>query len=293
MTRPVENTPPISDSEIHRDPPDFAPDEVLARIQHNFRWPKPNDEAVASALRAIQKVAVHATAEEYGNGAHASASPGCPKCGESNSSSNRFCGYCGNLSQTRGSRPPSSANGEQHMYHHHYHHHFFESEHDDNGGGKVQGRTTSSRGGEKPEQAAADVLRLVRDWGLHCNSKRLDELVALYSPEAIVLRPDAAPARGLPAIREMFKAALDAGLGDVELDASDMGMLGAIACLTGPSRMLVTMSGGKRQERSGKYLIVARCENGNWKILADIWSLDSVVERPIAAIVTKPERKVS
>jgi len=295
MNEPVENPFPISDSEAQSD---FAVDEVLARIQHDFRWPKPNDEAIASALRSIQKVAIHAAAEEHGSGERSAAGTGCPKCGEWNSPSNRFCGYCGTSLQHGGSRrPPSSANGGHHVHHHHYHHHFFETSgagKREQKNGKIQ-ENTSSFASENAEQAAADVQSLVRDWVLHCNSKRIDELVVLYSPEAIVLRPDAAPARGLAEVRQIFNAAFDAGLSDVELDGSDTGILGAIACLTGRCRMLLA-PGGSSREQTGRYLIVARRESGKWKILADSWILDSISTQPAAKaspIPSKPQRKVS
>ena len=294
MSKLVENTFPTSEPEARSD---FAVDEVLARIQHDFRWPKPNDEAIASALRAIQKVAVHAAVEEHGNAERAVA-PGCPKCGELNSASNRFCGYCGTLLQNSGSRRPlSSANGGQHVYHHHYHHHFFESNSDgtrEEKNGKVQD-VPSLFGSENTEQAVVDVQNLIKDWVLHFNSKCADELVALYSQEAIVLRPDVAPARGIAAVRQIFKAAFDSGLSDVELDGSDTGILGAIACLTGRCQMLRPLA-GKSGEQTGRYLIVARRESGKWKILADSWTLDSMPTEPAVKappLASHSQRKVS
>jgi ketosteroid isomerase-like protein len=99
--------------------------------------------------------------------------------------------------------------------------------------------------------------------------------LTLYSSDAIVLRANLAPAHGRTAIRQLLQAALQAGLGDVELEPADAGVLGDIACLTGKSRMLVPTAPGKRHEETGKFLIVARRESGDWKILADSWCIDS------------------
>lgn len=295
----MENDSPVSGPlEIPHDPHDFAAEEILARIKHDFRWPKPNDEAIASALQSIQRIAVHATGEEDGNGTHAGV--GCSKCGELNTGSNRFCGYCGTLLPKTERRPMSSSNGGKHIYHHHYHYHVFENS--PAGGNQDKASFSGEEGASSPvhaesaEQAVADVQKLVRDWTLFCNSRRIDQLAALYSSEAIVLRPDAAPVRGLAAIRQLIEKALNTGLGDVELDGSDTGVLGAIACLTGRSRMFVSAGAGKRQEQTGKYLIVARRESGVWKILADSWSLDSLREEPVAKlspVTTKAQRKIS
>jgi ketosteroid isomerase-like protein len=73
----------------------------------------------------------------------------------------------------------------------------------------------------------------------------------------------------------------------VELDPADAGVVGDIACLTGKSRMLVPTAPGKRHEETGKFLIVARRESGDWKILADSWCIDSLPKPtvpPVAAV---------
>lgn len=232
----------------------------------------------------------------------------CPKCRAGNSAANRFCGSCGtslarrtkpvaqvpadtlhreqaNREQPTGEQPRRGDSAEQHIHHHH--HHYFPSS---------TGSPTGGSAGKPPAfdsanatltgelaapkltgiaAAEAAVQKLMINWTLYCNSKRVDDLLSLYSPDAIVLRANVAPAHGHPAIRELLKAALEAGLGDVELEPADAGVLGDIACLTGTSRMLVPTSPGKRREETGKFLIVARRESGVWKILADSWSIDA------------------
>jgi uncharacterized protein (TIGR02246 family) len=233
----------------------------------------------------------------------------CPKCGAGNSGANRFCGSCGaSLARrtkpaahapadaplrepthrektfrqptTREQQPGGGSAHEQHIHHHH--HHYFPG----STGGPAEkppafDPASATLTGELAAPkltgtaaAEAAVQKLMSDWTLCCNSKRLDDLLSLYSPDAIVLRANVAPAHGHPAIRELLKAALEAGLGDVELDPADAGVLGDIACLTGTSRMLVPTAPGKRHEETGKFLIVARRESAAWKILADSWCID-------------------
>jgi ketosteroid isomerase-like protein len=134
------------------------------------------------------------------------------------------------------------------------------------------------------------LRKLVEDWAVYCNSRRLEDLVALYSRDAIVLRPNTAPARGSAAIRQLLSEALGAGLGDVELNVADTGVLAEIACLTGRCRMLAPVAAGKRQEQTGKYLLVARRERGEWKILADAWSIDSAHQELSQKIAPAPVR---
>jgi len=73
------------------------------------------------------------------------------------------------------------------------------------------------------------------------------------------------------------------------LNVADIGVLGEIACLTGHCRMLAPAA-GKPQEQTGKYLMVARRENGKWKILADAWSMDSAHEELSQKIAPAPSR---
>jgi uncharacterized protein (TIGR02246 family) len=241
----------------------------------------------------------------------------CPKCGAGNSGSNRFCGSCGTAlarrtkpattqapadaplsekrireqtsrAQTSPQRtslepPPRGDSAREQHIHHHHHHYFPESVVKPS----LANEANATLSGELAEPqltpiAAAEtaIQKLVRDWTLRCNSNRLDDLLALYSPDAIVLRSNVAPAHGLAAIRELLQAALQAGLGDVELQSADAGILGDIACLTGTSRMLVPTVPGKRHEETGKFLMVARRENGAWKILADSWCIDALPKAP-------------
>src|SRR5262249_32287349 len=129
-----------------------------------------------------------------------------------------------------------------------------------------------------PDAQAEDadtIQKLVQKWSRCFNSKRMDELTELYSSDAIVLRPNAASAHGKQAVRQLLEAALDVGLGGVQFDFAEIGMVGNFACVTGRSRMLVPTAPAKREEETGKYLIVVRRENGQWKIVADSWCMDA------------------
>src|SRR5690349_10247464 len=239
-------------------------------MKHDFRRPKPSEEAVASALQAIQKLASDVAVEHVPATRAREEGENCPKCGASNSSLNRFCGYCGTemgrgekrqpVTETR--QTPVSAES-QHFHHHHYHHHYLpESAQKKEATDFQMDETPGVPPSEGAEDSQAAIQKLVRNWSVYCNSKRLDDLMTLYSSDAIVLRPNVAPAHGVAAIRQLLQTALDSGLGDVQLDCADIGVVGAFACLTGRSKMLVPVATAKRNEETGKYLIVARKEGG-------------------------------
>ena len=300
----VEPNPPGSTPDLPEPEelvPDPAVDEFFVKINHDFRRPKPNEQAVASALNAIQRLGFEGRLEL--TGMNEDSGEACQKCGASNSGVNRFCGYCGALLD-RSEKPAgtskrsqtSTADG-QHIYHHHYHHHYLDSSLGEENPELESKEAVAAKTPAPPAPSAPPTgnvesafRQLVEDWTVYCNSRRLEDLVALYSADAIVLRPNVAPARGSVAIRQFLRATLDAGLGDVELKGADTGVLGEIACLTGRCRMLAPVATGKRQEQTGKYLIVARREKGEWKILADAWSLDSSREELAQKIAVVPSR---
>jgi uncharacterized protein (TIGR02246 family) len=279
--------------------PNSAAEEFFGRMKHDFRRPKPSDEAIASALQAIQKLTGEVISEQSVGSPVRSGAEKCPKCGAENTAMNRFCGYCGTLmertdkaqAKPEGSRVQTGSEG-QHHYHHHYHHHYF-SESEKAGARKApeiqwssQPAGSESEGLVTDETEAEDasaIQKLVQAWSRCFNSKRLDELIELYSADSIVLRPNSTSAHGKDEVRQLFETALEAGLGDVQLDCADIGIVGDFACLTGRSKMLAPTALARRHEESGKYLIVVRREGGQWKIVADSWCMDTPKAPPASA----------
>ncbi len=124
-------------------------------------------------------------------------------------------------------------------------------------------------------RAEAAVRRIAHEWVLASNTKHLDDLLDLYSADALVLRSNASPIRGAAAVREFFFGALDAGLGEVELEPLRVEVVGDMAYEAGRCKALVPSATGKRREERGKYLwVCSRQANGEWKLSADCWSSD-------------------
>src|SRR5215468_12754476 len=98
-------------------------------MKRDFRRPKPSEEAVASALQAIQKLTGEFPVEHSFKTSSQITEEKCPKCGAENSANNRFCGYCGTLMHRPEEQVPEKTSDAglpgKHVYHHHYHHHIF------------------------------------------------------------------------------------------------------------------------------------------------------------------------
>jgi len=207
-------------------------------------------------------------------------------------------------------RPPTvrPTGHETHHYHHHYHHHYFpgtqEGMYPRAGGDMV--RETGREDKVRPaaalrgdmSRAEAAVRRITHEWVLACNTKHLDDLLDLYVSDPMVLRSNYPAIRGAAAVREFFFGALDAGLGEVEVDPLRVDVVGDFAYEAGRFSALIPGSTGKRREERGKYLwVFARQSNGEWKIAADCWSSDltlTTLESDVpasAAVKTAPPRK--
>jgi ketosteroid isomerase-like protein len=239
-------------------PADASVDEFFTRLQEDMRRPDLSQEAISAAYHAIQKLALESDAEEV---VEATGQPDSEPA----------------------AHPPGA-----HYYHHHYHHHYFPTSNGVSPAPGMEVRPTAHAaarrdagkgravpGGSSLSRAEAAVRRMTQDWAQACNTKQLDDLVELYTPDALLLRPNLPPVRGTVAIREFFFAALDAGLGEAELDPLRVEMFGDIAYEAGRCKTLVPIVVGKRREERGKYLIIfARQPAGDWKILSDCWSSD-------------------
>jgi ketosteroid isomerase-like protein len=262
-------------------------DEFFQRLPANFRWPKPNAEAVAAAVEAIQRLSGAAAAQDLAiDGKADEPDIACSACGGSLPAGARFCVWCGIPNQSATGDDPTEfrASVAQHHFHHHYHHlvpgQGAASATASTEGGTVapRGRPPGSPGTSTGGRAEAGARKVVLDWAHACNTKHIDDLLELYSADATLIRSSVAPVRSLPAIREFLVSLLEAGLGDVEMESLRLELLGDIALDIGRCKMLVPVAMGKRREERGKYMVVlVRQPAGTWKILADCWAADVAV----------------
>jgi uncharacterized protein (TIGR02246 family) len=301
-TGPPGNASPGSENEFISNP---SADEFFRRLQSDVRRPQPSESAVSAAFQAMQRVAAEASGdagmEGLRLGSQGGATVTCEVCGHQNRTGNQFCGMCGLPLGGESAAPsgeplppsPTGALGTKaqfegtHHYHHHYHHHSFSPSAEwpvasagaasraSETGSKDTAKLRASATGQVMSRNEIAVRKVTHDWAAACNTKQLDDLVSTYATDALVLRPNHAAVRGSAAIREFFFAVLDAGLGEVELEALRVDVFGDVAYEAGRCKMLVPYVVGKRREERGKYLtVLARQSNGEWRIVADCWSTD-------------------
>jgi uncharacterized protein (TIGR02246 family) len=168
--------------------------EIYQRLYPEMRRPKPNQEAIAAALQAMQRLTMKMdseTAVEESTSESLGASTACPSCGHHNREGNKFCGMCGlsvetapdessaRDSSTPGApalelpdfakgvvQTPSPAHQAEDEVHppvpapagaHHYHHHY----HHHYFQGGVEGVSTAPRTIAPESSREADRMRMV------------------------------------------------------------------------------------------------------------------------------------
>ncbi|HEY6764187.1 MAG TPA: DUF4440 domain-containing protein [Candidatus Sulfotelmatobacter sp.] len=305
--------------------------DELYDLLPELRPPKLSPEAIAAAMKAMEIDPVEMdSGRGKGLGSETVTTDACPTCGHHNRRGNKFCAMCGaaigdKTAQNKAVTPESLPSGVlnanviasssvaeltettngAHHYHHHYHHHFFPGGPDAGSGrpaGSVSRDPDKLRGspvlkGEMSRGEAA-VRRVTQEWVLACNTKHLDDLLDLYAADALVLRSNIPNVRGASAIREFFFNALDSGLGEVEIEPLRVEVVGGIAYEAGRCKALVSGgAAGKRREERGKYLwVLAKQDDGDWKLAADCWSSDLTLPveteiSPVAGPKPVPPRK--
>jgi len=272
-------------------------EEFFSRFHEQMSHAQPGEAPLATALHALRELSLESDAEESVERAEI---PGvtaiglvCSACGARNREGHHFCSGCGvPLESAR----ETGAKTGQHFYHHHYHHHYVSADAAFPPSSSFEARAphaasahavspkdfarSRAAAGGSMSRAEIAVRKVTQEWTLACNTKQIDDLMDLYSSDALLLRPNVPPVRSAASIREFFAGVLGAGLGEVEMDAVRVEIFGDTAYEAGRGKMLVPTLAGKRREERGKYLLfLVKQAEGNWKILADCWSNDLGVDK--------------
>ena len=106
------------------------------------------------------------------------------------------------------------------------------------------------------------------------NSGRVNDVLPLYAPDAIVLAPNAPPMVGHDAIRQFWGAAANMKMSGVTLTTDQVEVHGDVAIETGSYTMTLTPPGASAPMNDrGKYMVVwKRQGDGSWKIYRDMFN---------------------
>jgi ketosteroid isomerase-like protein len=146
-----------------------------------------------------------------------------------------------------------------------------------------QGRTRGDeRGANSPDAKAKPAAPTVTDdlaklrglWAQELHDKQLDQIIALYAPDAAFLAPSGGRFTGQAEIRGLFKTIMDTVTSNLTLHSMVTESSGDLAYDSGDyTETLVPTKGGPDQHYQGDYLMVfKRQENGKWLIVQHAWT---------------------
>jgi uncharacterized protein (TIGR02246 family) len=121
-------------------------------------------------------------------------------------------------------------------------------------------------------QSKAAIQKLEDQWGAAFNKGDPAAVAAMYTSDAYVLPSGAPLVHGAAAIQDFWVKAMDQ-LADVKCTAQDVKPLGRSAALEIGGCTFKT-KGASPQDGALKYAVVWKKENGQWKLLQDMWNFD-------------------
>jgi uncharacterized protein (TIGR02246 family) len=123
--------------------------------------------------------------------------------------------------------------------------------------------------------SSADAGKIPAQWAKTLQAKQIDQLAALYTPDAVFLKPSGERITGLPAIRDLCKKIMDTFSSEFTFHSLASDVSGNLAYDSGEyTESLVKISDKTKAEVQGNYLMIfKRQPDGNWRIAHQMWTL--------------------
>ncbi len=121
---------------------------------------------------------------------------------------------------------------------------------------------------------ATSLSRVCGQWAEYWKQKQLDNVVALYAPDAVFLTGTGDRFSGRDAIRAVFKTAMEGHTSDLTPRSLVTEVSGNLAYDSGDYlETIIPASGVAKTELKGNYVIVfKRQRSGKWLIIEHVWT---------------------
>ena len=126
-------------------------------------------------------------------------------------------------------------------------------------------------------QTTSVVPDVGAEWAAEWSAKRLDRVMALYTPDAIFFTTDGERFAGTAALRDFFQKTLATNDPTIHMHRGATEQSGKLAYQSGDYQETI-VSGGHRMDAHGDYLFVLRNQGGHWLIAEQMWT--GVVSAP-------------
>jgi uncharacterized protein (TIGR02246 family) len=123
------------------------------------------------------------------------------------------------------------------------------------------------------------IVQLARDWARDWRAKNLEDVLALYAPDAVWVSADGRRATGLTELRDYFASVLKGYSAKIDMRSVNGANSGDLGYDSGDYSELITpaASGADKIAVHGAWLIVARRIDGHWRIAEQFWTQSTPV----------------
>jgi len=127
--------------------------------------------------------------------------------------------------------------------------------------------------------AVPALAQVSQDWAREWQSKNLDAVLALYTPDAVFMGSDGSRVTGRPALKQFFATVLEQYGAQPHLRSVDNFASGDLAYDWGDYSEIVTPIANPAGaiETHGTYLVILRRIGERWKISEQMWTGDKPV----------------
>ena len=137
------------------------------------------------------------------------------------------------------------------------------------------GQRALAQSSRKGARVPDEIVRLRTEWAKDLRAKQLDQIAALYAPDAVYLLPSGARVTGRPAIRDVCKKIMDNFTSEIKFESLASDHSGDLAYDSGEYReALIKLSDQTKAEVQGNYVMIfKRQPDGTWLIAEQMWTL--------------------
>ena len=98
------------------------------------------------------------------------------------------------------------------------------------------------------------------------------EVANIYRSDVRVLPPYMEMLKGRQAAQAIWQGGIEMGIKEVSLETTEVTEGEGVACEIGRYIHIIQPSGGETITDKGKYVVIWKQEEGNWKIDTEIWN---------------------
>lgn len=137
----------------------------------------------------------------------------------------------------------------------------------------LAGCATANNSDVQAGDAERAIARQNEAFRANARAGNLDRLMDYYSDSAVIMPPNAPAAAGRDAVRQVWSSFIGMGTVDLRLTTDDVSQSCDMASERGSYELTVTpKEGGAPVHDIGKYVVVWRKLNGQWRAVTDIFN---------------------